>query len=66
MQPADKVPLPFMKTMDDAMAVCQRENDNFYVTAFLIECWLGDVTCRTVEQYAENKSAKDRKAAKLL
>jgi hypothetical protein len=61
MHPDDKVPLPFMKTMEDAMDVCQRENDNFYLTAFMIECWLGDVTCGTVEQYAERKSAKNRK-----
>lgn len=54
-------PLPFMKTMDDALAVCARENDNFYVTAFLIEAWLGDVTLQTVAQYAERKSAKNRK-----
>jgi hypothetical protein len=55
-----KVPLPFMKTMDDALAVCARENDNFYLTAFMIEVWLGDVTLKTVAQYAERKSAKNR------
>lgn len=61
MQPAPKTPLPFMKTMDDARAICQRENDPFYTTAFLIETWLGDVTLQTVAQYAERKSAKNRK-----
>lgn len=50
-----------MKTMEDAVAVCQREKDNFYVTAFMIEAWLGDVTLRTVAQYAEEKNAKDRR-----
>jgi hypothetical protein len=50
-----------MKTMDDALAACQRENDNFYLTAFMIEAWLGDVTLKTVAQYAERKSAKNRK-----
>ncbi|MFM2197389.1 MAG: hypothetical protein RLZZ505_821 [Verrucomicrobiota bacterium] len=50
-----------MKTMDDALAVSQRENDNFYVTAFMIEAWLGDLTCRTVAQYAEHRNAKDRR-----
>jgi hypothetical protein len=50
-----------MKTMEDAIAVCARENDNFYLTAFMLEAWLGDVTCRTVEQYAERKSAKNRR-----
>ena len=47
--------------MEDALAICQQENDNFYVTAFMIESWLGDVTCGTVAQYAERKSAKCRK-----
>lgn len=50
-----------MKTMDDALAACQRENDNFYVTAFMIEAWLGDLTCKTVAQYAEHRNAKDRR-----
>lgn len=59
--PAPKAPLPFMKTMDDALAVSQRENDNFYVTAFMIEAWLGNVTCRTVAQYAEHKNATNRR-----
>lgn len=53
--------LPFMKTMDDALAVCQRENDNFYLTAFMIEAWLGDVTLGTVAEYAERRKAKNRK-----
>jgi hypothetical protein len=54
-------PLQFMKTMDDALEVCARKNDNFYLTAFMIEAWLGDVTLQTVAQYAERKSAKNRK-----
>lgn len=53
--------LPFMKTMEDAIAVCHRENDNFYVTAFMIQAWLGEVTCRTVAEYAEKKSASARR-----
>lgn len=50
-----------MKTMEDALAVCQKKNDNFYVTAFVIEAWLGDVTLRTVAEYAERRRAKNRK-----
>lgn len=61
MRSVSKAPLPFMKTMEDALAVCERENDNFYLTAFMIEAWLGDVTLKTVAQYAERKSAKNRK-----
>jgi hypothetical protein len=36
MQPTPRSPLPFMKTMDDALAICKRENDNFYLTAFMM------------------------------
>jgi hypothetical protein len=61
MQLTSKSTLPFMKTMDDALAVCQRENDNFYLTAFMIEAWLGSVTLETVAEYAEKKSAADRR-----
>lgn len=61
MKNAQRGSLPFMKTMDDALAVCHRENDNFYVTAFMIEVWLGSVTLATVAEYAEKKSAAERK-----
>lgn len=54
-------PLPFMKTMDDAVAICEKEHDNFYVTAFMIEAWLGEATVRAVTEYAEKKDAKDRR-----
>ncbi len=53
-------PLPLMKSLDDAKALCERERDNFYVTAFMIECWLGEVTCRTVAQHSGKKSAAKR------
>jgi hypothetical protein len=50
-----------MKTVDDALAFCARENDPFYVSAFMIEAWLSDVTLKTVDQYADRKSAKNRR-----
>jgi hypothetical protein len=50
-----------MKTKDDALAVCAREGDSFYLTAFMLEEWLGDATLKTVAQYAERKNAKDRR-----
>lgn len=56
-----KKPLPFMKTVEDALALCERENDNFYVSAFMIEAWMGSVTLATVAEYAEKKSAADRR-----
>lgn len=53
-------PMPFMKTMEDALALCEKEQDNFYITAFMIEAWLGHVALVVAEEYAENKNAKDR------
>lgn len=61
-----KVPLPFMKTMEDALAVCQRENDNFYLTAFMLEAWLGEVVYSTIAQYAERKAPQNRKLQRGL
>jgi hypothetical protein len=52
--------LPFMKSAEDAIALCQKEQDNFYLTAFMIEAWLGQVVIDSMAQYAENKSATDR------
>lgn len=59
--PGCKAPLPFMRTMDDALVVSRREKDSFYVTAFMIEAWLGDITCGTVARYAEQKNASKRR-----
>src|ERR1039458_2823024 len=53
-------PLPFMKSMEDAVTLCEKEQDNFYVTAFLIEAWLGEVVLEAATEYAEKKNAKDR------
>jgi hypothetical protein len=29
--------------MEDAVALSKKERDNFYVTAFMIEAWLGQI-----------------------
>jgi len=50
-----------MKTPEDALALSQRSRDNFYVTAYRIECWLGNLVCNAVADYAEKKSAGDRR-----
>ena len=50
-----------MKTLEDAVALCEKEQDNFYVTAFMIEAWLGELKLRTVAEYAEKKLGKDRR-----
>ena len=44
-----------MKSMEDAVALVEKEQDNFYVTAFMIEAWLGNVTLEAVSQYAGEK-----------
>jgi hypothetical protein len=54
-------PLPLMKSMEDAVALCESEQDNFYVTAFMAEAWLGELTFCTDAEYAEKKSASDRR-----
>ena len=61
MKPKERGPMPLMKSLDDAVAVCAKEKDNFYLTAFVIEAWLGEATMRTVAEYAEKKDAKDRR-----
>jgi hypothetical protein len=49
-----------MKSIEDAAALCEKENDPFYLDAFLIEAWLGHVALETAAEYADNKHAKDR------
>jgi hypothetical protein len=49
-----------MKSMEDAVALCGKEPDNFYVTAFMIEAWLGRIVLEAAAEYAEKKNAKER------
>src|ERR1017187_9229963 len=57
---ATRGPLPFMKSPEDAQALCDKEEDLFYLDAFLIEAWLGHVSLEVHAEYAENKQAKGR------
>jgi hypothetical protein len=52
----EKEKLPAFKTWDECIAYCEEKGDNFYFTAFGLEAWIGTITGKTVEQYAENKS----------
>ena len=52
--------LPLMKSIDDAVALCEKERDNFYLTAFVIQGWLGQLIVQAAAEYAEKKDAKDR------
>jgi len=49
-----------MKSLEDAVALCAKSQDNFYVTAFMIEVWLGQVVLEAAAEYAGKKAAKDR------
>src|SRR5262245_29310294 len=52
--------LPFMRSMEEAMTMCEKEQDNFYVTAFMIEAWLGQILLEAAAEYAEKKNARER------
>lgn len=53
-------PLPFMKSIEDAAAVCEKEKDPFFLDAFMFEAWMGEVVLDGATEYAEKKNAKDR------
>ena len=53
-------PLPFMKSIADAEALVEKEGDPFYLDAFMIETWLGQVALEAANQYAGKKKARER------
>ncbi len=56
--------MPFMDSVEDALSLCEEHQDGFYLSAFMLECWLGQVTCHVVAEYSEKKQAKDRRLQK--
>ena len=52
----EKEKLPAFKTAEECIAYCEEKGDNFYLTAFMLEAWIGAITEKTVQQYAGNKS----------
>jgi hypothetical protein len=50
--------LPAFTSWEECQAYSEAKKDNFYLIAFMIEAWVGDVNLSTVEHYAENKSGK--------
>jgi len=52
--------LPFMKTIQDAVAVCEKDQDNFYLTAFMLQAWVGRLINDCMAEYAEKKNPRDR------
>lgn len=53
--------LPFMKSIAEAQAICEREQDTFYLDAFMIEAWLGSHILELAGEYAEKKCARNRR-----
>ena len=52
--------LPLLQNFEQAEAFAVQKQDPFYLAAFLIQCWLGELVMRAAAQYAENKDPKDR------
>ncbi len=45
--------LPLMKTFEDALALCEREQDDFYLNAYKIQSWLRHLLAQAAAQYAD-------------
>jgi hypothetical protein len=52
--------LPFMGTMGDAYELCRLEQDDFYMSAFMIQAWIGRASVLVAAEYAEKKEARTR------
>ena len=48
--------LPAFKTIEECLEYCKEKQDGFYLTAFMIEAWIGQIICIIVEEYASMKS----------
>lgn len=51
-------PIPAWKTQEECEAYCEEQGDMFFLTAFMIEAWLGGISSAIVQEYAEKKSGK--------
>jgi hypothetical protein len=45
--------LPFMKTTADAVAICEKEGDNFYLTAFMLQAWVAGLVNDCTAEYVK-------------
>jgi hypothetical protein len=52
--------LPLMKTVADAIALAREKKDPFYLTAFMLQAWLGALVVQAAAEYAEKKNPLDR------
>jgi hypothetical protein len=53
-------PLPIMDTIHDAAKLNIQHRTTFYVSAFLFQCWLSELTLAHAAQLAEKPDPKDR------
>ena len=51
--PAQRGPLPLMKTLADAEALWEKEEAPNYPDAFRLEAWFGNVALKAATEYAE-------------
>jgi hypothetical protein len=51
-----KEKLPAFKTAEECIAYCESTQDTFYLTAFMLEAWIGTSISKAVEQYTERKT----------
>lgn len=49
---------PLFKSMEEAAAYSHKVGDNYYVTAFMLEIWLGDLITANVTNYADQNPNK--------
>ena len=56
--PEEKKPkehFPLFKSMEDAVAYCHQTGDNYYVTVFMMETWIGGLITENVRRYADER-----------
>src|SRR5205085_2234203 len=53
-------PLPFMQTIQDAARLNIQERTTFYVSAYLFQCWISQLTLDYSAQLAEKPDPDDR------
>ena len=51
--PAQRGPLPLMKSLADAEALWEKEEAPNYPDAFRLEAWFGNVALKAATEYAE-------------
>src|SRR6266571_1359151 len=53
-------PLPLMQSIQDAARLNIQQRTTFYVSAFLFQCWISELTLANTAQLAEKPDPNDR------